>query len=129
MADDETVITLEPDVLSDNKPIDSGTKPEPVIEKTTPQADVAVDAFKTQYEEAQRLATQRQQDAERERNARLAAEAETRRAREAEAAARGEIADTQLSSVESGLEAATTSRAAAKTAYRAAMEAGRSEER
>lgn len=117
MADDDTVITIEPDTLGDAA-ITKTTGAETTDVKTTAGGD-AVDALKSQYDDLQKTTAA---DLARERTRAAAAEDAARRAQTEVAAARTEIADTHLSSVESGLEAATTARDAAKKAYKAAME-------
>lgn len=109
MADDEIVVEIEKEE-PEKKPDD----------KTT---DVA-DALKAQLTELQ-AETAREKEARQAAERRAATESQGRQAAQAEVeTTRTEIAETRLGTVEQGIAAAQTSSDAAKSEYKAAMEAG-----
>jgi hypothetical protein len=109
MTDDEIVVEIEKE--------EPEKKPD---EKTT---DVA-DALKAQLTELQ-AETAREKEARQAAERRAATESQGRQAAQAEVeTTRTEIAETRLGTVEQGIAAAQTSSDAAKSEYKAAMEAG-----
>jgi hypothetical protein len=109
MADDEIVVEIE--------------KEEPEKKPDEKATDVA-DALKAQLTELQ-AETAREKEARQAAERRAATESQGRQAAQAEVeTTRTEIAETRLGTVEQGIAAAQTSSDAAKSEYKAAMEAG-----
>jgi hypothetical protein len=109
MADDEIVVEIEKEE-PEKKPGEQTTEP--------------VAALQQQLNDLQ-AETQREKDARIAADRRAANEAQARQAAQAEVQeTRTEIAETRLGTVEQGIAAAQTSSDAAKSEYKAAMEAG-----
>jgi hypothetical protein len=122
MADDDTVITIEPDLLSGLPPpkVEEPVEKPKVPEKT----DDALAELKSQYDQIQRGKEQSDADAAQARQREADARAEAQRARAEAETARTQATDTHLSAIETSLAAQTAARDAAKKSYRAALESG-----
>ena len=112
MADDDTVIALEPDGSTSEGKANGAA------------SDDALAELQKQYDDIQRGKQASDADAASARQREADARAEAIRARNEAQAARSEAADTHLSAIETSLTAQQTARDAAKVSYKQAMDAG-----